>query len=595
MLHGAAEVPEAPAAQAETELRVVVSRVCLYQVGEVVTSCHELTGLELRPRQRLEDAARGGLRPGAAGEQLDGWCGIPGIEQRAPPDEPVVHLTRRLAARRKTWLRFGCAVVLHPTPPSAPRWGPGAPPLPPAGTAYHRSMPAQSLSRQAPSNQAPSDQAGALADDLAAPRTTSLQLRPFRALRYTLDGDALAAVTSPPYDVIDAGERDALAAQDPHNVVRLILPADSDTPGDRYARAAATLREWTGAGVLEQDARPALYVYEEQADGHVQRGIVGGVGLARADEKIVLPHESTMAGPVADRLALLQSTGVNLEPIVLAYEGGGATTRIVAEADRLPVLAGLTTADGVRHRLWAVTDPAQHAEIAADLAPRRATIADGHHRYATYLQYQDDQYAAGSGPGPWDAGLALLVDTAAFGPQVHAIHRVVADLALDDAAQAAARGFHVTPVPTGEVGTLLAELADAGQRGHAFAISDGSRAFLLTGPDPAALQRAIPSDRCAAWRELDVTVAHYLLVRDLWRLEDNEGVVGYRHDAPAALAAASDGGLALLLNPTPVAAVAAVAAAGDRMPRKSTLFTPKPRTGLLMRPVRDIDGGMHAG
>ncbi len=451
-------------------------------------------------------------------------------------------------------------------------------------------MPAQPTSRQAASDRGPSDQAGASVDDRAVPRATSLQLLPFRALRYALDSDALGAVTSPPYDVIDDDERDALAAQDPHNVVRLTLPTDGDAQGDRYAHAAGTLRQWTDDGVLGQDPEPALYVYEEQADGHVQRGIVGGVGLARADEKIVLPHESTMAGPVADRLALLQATGVNLEPIVLAYDGGGATSRIVAEADQLPVLADLTTADGIRHRLWAVTDSARHAEVAADLGPRRATIADGHHRYATYLQYQDDQHAAGAGPGPWDAGLALLVDTAAFGPQVHAIHRVVAELSLDAAAKAAAGGFRVTAMATSNPAALLEQLADAGQRGHAFAISDGSEAFLLTDPDPAALQRAIPTDRCTAWRELDVTVAHYLLVRYLWGLEDNEGVVGYRHDAPAALAAAREGGLALLLNPTPVGAVAAVAAAGDRMPRKSTLFTPKPRTGLLMRSVGSIDG-----
>jgi uncharacterized protein (DUF1015 family) len=52
-------------------------------------------------------------------------------------------------------------------------------------------------------------------------------------------------------------------------------------------------------------------------------------------------------------------------------------------------------------------------------------------------------------------------------------------------------------------------------------------------------------------------------------------------------AARQTGGCALLLNPTPVGDVAAVAAAGDRMPRKSTLFVPKPATGLLIRAFAD--------
>ncbi len=446
-------------------------------------------------------------------------------------------------------------------------------------------MPAQPTSEQAPSEQTQSKPA-ATQPVAGVPSANGLQLLPFRAQRYALDGATLAAVTSPPYDVIDDDERDALAAQDPHNVVRLILPRDVDAPGDRYRWAAATLREWLETGVLLQDDEPALYVYEEEVGGHVQRGIVGGVGLARAHEKVVLPHEDTMAGPVADRLALLEATRTNLEPIVLAYDGGGATSAAVASADALPPLADLTTADGVHHRLWAITDPDVHRAVAADLAPRRATIADGHHRYATYLKYQEARHAAGAGRGPWDGGLAFLVDTIAFGPQVHAIHRVIAGIDLDTAVVLVQRACTVTAVDSTDPAELLERLRFAGQQGHAFVVTDGTRSFLLTALDQGVLQRAVPTDRSDAWRTLDVTVAHYLLVRELWGLRDEEDVVGYRHDAPTAVMAAREGGgVALLLNPTPVDAVAAVAAAGDRMPRKSTLFTPKPRTGLLMRPL----------
>lgn len=418
-----------------------------------------------------------------------------------------------------------------------------------------------------------------------------LVLQPFRALRFAATTE-LASLTSPPYDVIDEAERTRLEARSPHNVVRLILPrepvdaAGTSAGADRYAAAADLLHRWTDEGVLVRDEEAALYVYEQQVGEHTSRGLLGGVGLARAEDGIILPHENTMAGPVADRLALLRATEADLEPIFLVYAGGGVTMALLEDVlDRAP-LVDVTLddhGDAVRHRLWPVTDPDVLAAVAEDLAPRRATIADGHHRYATYLRYQEERHEAGHGEGPWDFGLAFLVDASAYGPEVHPIHRVVASLPFDDAVTRAARGFATRELA---VEDALAELAEAGKTGPAFVLTEGDRAVLLTDPDREALDAAVPRDRSEAWRGLDVTIAHTFLVRHLWQLPDSEDVVDFAHDAGSAIAAArAAGGTALLLNATPVQAVAAVADAGDRMPRKSTLFTPKPATGVVIRPL----------
>jgi uncharacterized protein (DUF1015 family) len=294
-----------------------------------------------------------------------------------------------------------------------------------------------------------------------------------------------------------------------------------------------------------------------------------------------------MAGPVADRLALMTAADGDLEPIFLVYDGGGAASRLVAEADRQEPAVTVRTPDGITHRLWAVTDPEVQSDVAADLATRRAVIADGHHRYATFLRYQADRHEAGDGPGPWDLGLAFLVDGSAFGPQVHAIHRVIPGLTVDDAVRRAEGAFSVRRI-AGSVEDALDELAKAGLHGTAFVLTDGDSSWLLHDPERARLDAALPPERSAAFRSLDVTVAHLFLIRAVWGLEDREDVVDYRHDVPAAIdAARATGGVALLLNPTPVADVAAVAAAGERMPRKSTLFVPKPATGLLIRAFAD--------
>jgi len=414
-----------------------------------------------------------------------------------------------------------------------------------------------------------------------------LLLSPFRALRYAdPDRTRLARLLSPPYDVVDAEEQAELEAADPHNVVRLILPREpADEPGGAYRAAAELLRRWREEGVLRPDDTPALYVYEMAEWDARTRGLVGTVGLTPPEAGIVLPHENTMAGPVADRLALTEATEANLEPIYLVYNGGGAASQVVASYDDQPPLMEATV-DGVTHRVWALTDTATLRAVAEDLLPRRAVIADGHHRYATYLRHQADRHAAGAGPGPWDRGLALLVDASAYGPQVHAIHRVVPGLPLDEAVSRAAGALAARDVPGGQE-PALATLADAA-KGPAFLLTDGFRWVLLTSPEPAEMAAAMPADRSEAWRGLDVTVAHRLLIDRLWGLRDHEDVVGFEHDVPAAVAAAArSGGIALLLNPTPVEAVAAVAEAGERMPRKSTLFMPKPRTGLVMRAYSD--------
>src|SRR4051794_6781657 len=138
----------------------------------------------------------------------------------------------------------------------------------------------------APSGVSPSSSPSAPSRPLSS-FPTGLILAPFRALRFdpAVAGD-LSTLTSPPYDVIDADQQSALEASNDHNVVRLILPRDgsgnpSDTEDLRYERARQTLEQWRDEGALRPDPAPALYVYE-QADpstGHVQRGLLGALGL----------------------------------------------------------------------------------------------------------------------------------------------------------------------------------------------------------------------------------------------------------------------------------------------------------------------------
>ncbi len=439
-------------------------------------------------------------------------------------------------------------------------------------------------------------------------------LAPFRGIRYARDRvSGIADVTSPPYDVITDGILDHLRAADPHNVVRLILPGQG---ADASEAAASLLREWLSAGVLIRDRLPALYLYEQSRDRHgpdehgpdgqgdaasswLQRGIVALVRLGSPESAAILPHESVMPGVVAGRRELMEATQANLEPIFLIYDGDDARdgdTDTAADvidrvADERAPLVTITTEDDVTHRLWRLSDPREQAAIATDLAGRRALIADGHHRYAAYMDMQADMRASGRGAGPWDYGLAFLVDSSAYPPRLGAIHRVLPGLPPERAAELAKAAFTVQDLPAGlSLDDARRGLAAAGQDGTAFLLAGGAGFRLLSHPDPVQVAASMPAGVSGSWRSLDASVLQQLLIGRLWGITDSERDVLIDHDAADAVRAVSSGlratapgGTAVISNPVSVQDVIEIAARGERVPRKSTSFGPKPRTGLVLR------------
>jgi uncharacterized protein (DUF1015 family) len=421
---------------------------------------------------------------------------------------------------------------------------------------------------------------------------SGLVLAPFRGIRYARDRvSSIANVTSPPYDVISGGILEHLRAADPHNVVRLILPGED---ADASRAAASLLREWLSAGVLIRDRMPALYLYEQadEASSWLQRGIISLVRLGSPEAAGILPHEGVMPGLVADRQALMAATQANLEPIFLIYdgeqagEGAGTATETIdmVAAERAP-LVSITTEDGVTHRLWRLGNPDELKSITADLAGRRALIADGHHRYAAYLDLQAEMRASGLGAGPWDYGLAFLVDSDAYPPRLGAIHRVLPGLPPERAAELAKAAFTVQDLPAGRgLVDALGCLAAAGREGTAFLLAGASGFWLLSQPDPVQVTASMPAGASARWRSLDASVMQQLLIGRLWGIADSERDVLINHDAADAVrAAASTGATAVICNPPSFEAVIQIAAQGERVPRKSTSFGPKPRTGLVLR------------
>lgn len=405
--------------------------------------------------------------------------------------------------------------------------------------------------------------------------------RAFRGERYAPDVP-LDLVVAPPYDVIDAEERVELAARHPANAVavEVPLPPPDDPDGDRYAHAAAVLRDWRAGSVLRADPRDAVYPYRMTApDGRSTTGVLGLLPCGPAAEG-VLPHEETTPKDMHDRLSLLRACRANLSPVwgLSLATGLGA----LLDPDRPP--DATATAEGVRHELWVGDEPRLRAAVAEAVRSADVVLADGHHRYQTAATYAAERAAAGlDDPGAaWI--LALVVELSPEALAVGPIHRAVrcpggAAAVLD----AAGRAFELRPVPDGTASTAVAPAAPAEPGGGPVLVVASGCWELRPRPATVAAAVAASPTGTAPDQVVDSLLAGMLLA------EVPGATAVFDHDADRVRTAVAGGtaDAALLLRPVPVAAIGTWAAAGRRMPPKSTYFWPKPRTGMVFR---SLDG-----
>jgi uncharacterized protein (DUF1015 family) len=421
---------------------------------------------------------------------------------------------------------------------------------------------------------------------------------PFAGLRYDPKRvDDFARVLAPPYDVIGEAERAALEARHPQNVVRIELPRGE---GDaRYAEAARLLAAWRADGILRPDATQAYYVYEQQftlphAPGRIyaRRGFFAAVRLEPFERRVVLPHEKTLAGPKEDRLKLMRATRTQISPIFgLFRDADGGAREVIDGATIASATLDATTADGVRHRLWRLDDPAATAPLRRLLGDKQILIADGHHRYETLLRLGPELRALDYPAGGAAADFAMMFLARAEDPGLLVLptHRLIHDLPeFDFPAVRAAAGAAFDIVDGDETTPQAIEerLGREGTAGVVFAarVPGSERTTWFTLKSIVDLSALGPP----ALRKLDVTVLHGVILGPLLGIDaaalESQSYLGYTHDTGEALArvAAGQAQAAFFMNATKVEEVLAVCEAGFVLPQKSTYFQPKLATGLVM-------------
>jgi uncharacterized protein (DUF1015 family) len=433
------------------------------------------------------------------------------------------------------------------------------------------------------------------------------EVSPFRGVRYDVAKvGTLSDVVAPPYDVIDPALQDRLYAASPHNVIRLELnrpePDDTETNG-RYARAARFLRDWLREGILRQEDHPALYVYHQtfstEGKTHTRKGFLARVRLEPFGKGKIYPHEQTMSGPKADRLALYSATGFQLSPIYGLYpDAKGDVERAIEERlrDRTPLMA--TDHLGVENRLWILTDQEAHTTVSGMMSSRPIFIADGHHRYETGLTYRDQIAQRGQSSlrdDPSSFCMMMLVGMSDPGLLILPTHRLVSGfpgLTSDQLATRLSPEFEVTPTGAGEAGCRAAwEAIEAhGEQDLlGFATAADGQWLLARLRSSASMDRLAPA-RSDDWRSLGVSALHVLVLDELLAGLGHPAC-RYVHTAREVAddLAAHGCDLACLVPPAEMSHVERIASNLETMPPKSTYFYPKVVTGLVLNPLHRLD------
>ena len=405
---------------------------------------------------------------------------------------------------------------------------------------------------------------------------------PFRGLRYEATKvERLANVIAPPYDVIKPEERVALEARHPANIIRLILsqPRNDDTDdANQYTRAATLMNQWIADGTLVQDATPRYYIYDQSfraPDGknYTRRALIGLVKLQPFENRIVLPHEKTHAGPKIDRLNLMRECHANLSPIFLLYADPTGDIEQIMESftDINPPEIDCAETFGSTHQLWCLDDAERNNEIQNLLSSKPLLIADGHHRYETALAFRDEM--AQTGLSGYGYMMVNLVRMESPGLAVLAIHRLLDNLNSNQIVHAITKLPEVFEVHDIDTQANLMEKLDT-LKGKSAAVgmytADNNYRLLI----PHSI---IPD-------QLDVTLVQETLIKEMFQVEtlaDHISYTAYADDAVAHVKGRADR-VALLMNPTPVERVLEVAMAGSIMPQKSTYFYPKMATGFVL-------------
>jgi uncharacterized protein (DUF1015 family) len=418
-----------------------------------------------------------------------------------------------------------------------------------------------------------------------------IDIRPFRAIRYTEKAGDPADLITQPYDKIDHALQKKYYEKSVYNYCRLILPLENS----KYETANQRIQEWLSEGVLFKDEEPAVFVSRQnfKVSGRKcsRTGLIAALRLYSYGENTVFPHEVTYNEPKADRLNMLRAVQKDLEPVFLIYsDPENVTVDFFTQVTAAKPEIEVADSFGVKHAVWRVTDPQKLELVRKAMRDKKLVITDGHHRYESAVAYRDEMRRKGkwTADSAFNFHMCYMVPVQDEGLVVLPTHRLLKESKLtNDTLKALKLLFTISEItPTVEA---LESFLENHRTEHAFCIYNGSKAYSLLLQDYktayALVNASCPKEACFLDVVLlrDVVFKHVMKVGNL-KMDEH---ILHAESTRSALEKVDAGQakLAFLVNPINPETVWQIAQENWRLPEKSTDFYPKPVSGLMMMDI----------
>ncbi|MEE1314963.1 MAG: DUF1015 family protein [Faecalimonas sp.] len=408
-------------------------------------------------------------------------------------------------------------------------------------------------------------------------------IRTFQGIRPSKDkADKIAAL---PYDVYNRAEAKAVVENAPLSFLRIDraetqFADDVDTYDDRvYQKAHDILWEMVANGDFITEEKACYYLYELTMNGRVQDGLVACASIDDYQNNVIKKHENTREEKELDRIRHVDTCGAQTGPIYLAYRARPAIREVIAAKKQEEALYDFVSDDGIRHRVFCISDAEQIAVIQSEFEKTNEIyIADGHHRAASAVKVGLKRRAEHPNyDGSEEFNFFLSVLFADEQLMIMDYNRVVKDLNDYTSEEFLAKMSE------------LFELVEDTSTDH-YPMCKGEFSMFLEGKWYRVNVRE--EDKSAdPVAGLDVSILQEKLLSPILGIGDPrtdkriDFVGGIRGLGELEKRVSEDCKLAFAMYPTSIQELFDVADAGMLMPPKSTWFEPKLRSGLFIHKI----------
>ena len=418
-----------------------------------------------------------------------------------------------------------------------------------------------------------------------------VDVRPFKAIRYTEKAGDPADLISQPYDKIDPEMQREYYQKSPYNYCRVILPMEEN----KYQIAHQRLEQWLREGILGRETEPVVFVSRQEfileGKNCERTGFIVALRLYDYSENMVFPHEFTYKAPKADRLNMLRAVQKDLEPVFLIYsDAERKTTSLIEEVAKTKPIIQVIDLLKVKHTVWVITDKKTTTLLQADLSSKTMVITDGHHRYESALVYRDEMRKKENWPkdSAFNFHMSYIVPVQEKGLVVLPTHRLLKDFKLtDEVLDGFRRLFDVSEInPTVEV---LDEFLKSHFEEHAFCVYSASKAFGLVLKHNKEVYDFVNSNVSKETKIFDVVILRDIVFKHILKtgqLNIDEHILYARWTREAVEKVdRGEASIAFLVNPISAQTVMEIAQQHELLPEKSTDFYPKMVSGLMMMDI----------